>query len=127
MAKLRSFRQLDVWQLAMTLCERVYDVSAKLPNQEFDLRRQLRKAAVSIPANVAEGYRRRTRAAYINHVSIASGSPGELDTQLELAVRLKWLPAEAAAPVAELISRVGSMLWRLEEALNEGRVMDDRQ
>ena len=127
MVKLASFRELEVWQLSMILCERVYELSAQLPNHEFDLRRQLRRASVSIPANIAEGYRRRTRAAYINHISIASGSQGELDTELELAVRLKLLPADAAAPVAELVNRVGGMLWRLEEALCRGQAIRDRQ
>jgi four helix bundle protein len=121
MSKLSSFRQLEVWQLGMTLCERVYAVSAMLPNSEFDLRRQLRKASVSIPSNIAEGYKRRTRPAYINHVSIAAGSQGELDTELELAVRLKLLPPEACAEAIDLTDRVGRMLWRLEESLAERR------
>jgi four helix bundle protein len=117
MVKLSSFRQLEVWQLGMTLCERVYAVSAMLPASEFDLRRQLRKASVSIPSNVAEGYKRRTRPSYINHISIAAGSQGELDTELELAVRLKLLPPEVCAPAIELTDRVGQMLWRLEQSL----------
>src|SRR5262245_4130918 len=98
MTKLTSFRQLEVWQLGMTLCERVYAVTAMLPRSEFDLRRQLRKASTSIPSNLAEGYKRRSRPTYINHVSIASGSQGELDTELELALRLNLLPPEACAP-----------------------------
>ena len=121
MAKLSSFRQLEVWQLGMTLCERVYAVSALLPNSEFDLRRQLRKASVAIPSNVAEGYKRRTRPSYINHVSIASGSQGELDTELELAVRLKLLSAESCSEAIALTDRVGGMLWRLEESLRASR------
>ena len=91
-----------------------------MPNHEFDLRRQMRKAAISIPSNVAEGHKRRS-GAYINHVSIASGSQGELDTQLELAVRLKLLPAAASAPVIQLTDRVGGMLWRLDESLREAQ------
>jgi len=121
MSKVTSFRELEVWQLSMTLCERVYEVSAMLPNTEFDLRRQMRRASASIPANVAEGYKRRTRPMYINHVSIACGSQGELDTQLELAVRLKLLPAATCDPLIQLTDRVGAMLWRLEQSLRESQ------
>ena len=121
MPKLTSFRQLEVWQLAMTLCESLYDVSSQLPRSEFDLRRQMRSATISIPANVAEGYKRRTRPAYINHISIAAGSQGELDTYLELAVRLNLLTESACAPVIQLTDRVGGMLWRLEEPLRQAQ------
>ena len=124
MPKLTSFRQLEVWQLAMTLCENLYEVSSKLPRSEFDLRRQMRSASISIPANVAEGYKRRTRPAYINHISIAAGSQGELDTHLELAVRLKLLIESACAPVIHLTDRVGGMLWRLEESLRQAQEED---
>jgi four helix bundle protein len=58
MPKLESFRQLEVWRVSMTLCVRGYEVSAVLPRSEFDLRRQMRRAAMSIAANIAEGCKR---------------------------------------------------------------------
>lgn len=70
-----SFRDLEVWQLAMDLVDLVIADTRKMPRVESDLRRQIRRAAISIPSNIAEGWRRkRRRGAYQNHVSIAMGS-----------------------------------------------------
>ena len=86
MKQIESFRDLEVWQRSMDLADLVYLEIRRIPREEFDLRRQIRKAAVSIPANVAEGYRRKRQQAYQNHVSIALGSQGELETELEMVV-----------------------------------------
>jgi four helix bundle protein len=90
--KPRSFRDLEVWQRGMDLVDLTIRATAKLPRQEFEHRSQMRRAATSIPFNVAEGYRRKKeRAAYQNHVSIAMGSQGELETGMEIAFRNAWL------------------------------------
>jgi len=119
MGSTTSFRDLEVWQLSMQLVEDVYRVTRLMPREEFDLRRQLRRAAVSIPANVAEGWRRRSRLAYRNHVSIALGSQAELETELEIASRIDALPAQAYLDVASLARSVGRMLTRLHQRLSE--------
>jgi four helix bundle protein len=122
MMQITSFRELEVWQLAMQLVIDVYALSAQLPRDEFDLRRQIRRAAISIPSNVAEGWRRKSRPAYRNHVSIALGSTAELETELELTVRLGFLTNDAAQSCSTTLERVGvvgqietpaSTRWRL--------------
>jgi four helix bundle protein len=74
-----SYRDLDVWALSMDGVDEVLRRVKAMPRDEFDLRRQIKRAAISIPANVAEGWcRKDRRQAYQNHISIAMGSGGEL-------------------------------------------------
>jgi four helix bundle protein len=89
-----SFKDLDVWKLSMDLVDLVFAATSQMPPSEFDLRRQIRRTVVSIPANISEGYRRkRRRPAYQNHISIAMGSQGELETEIELRTETRcWKP-----------------------------------
>jgi four helix bundle protein len=112
-----SFRDLDVWKRSMDLVDLVITETRRMPRAEFDLRRQMRKAAISIPSNVAEGYRRKRQLAYQNHVSIALGSHGELETELEVAFRNEFLSRERCKDLTNLCERVGAMLYRLHESL----------
>jgi four helix bundle protein len=85
---LKSYRDLEVWQKAMDLVEEVYRIAERFPSQEkYGLTGQLQRAAVSIPANIAEGYGRMHRKEYLQHLSIAKGSLAEVETHLALAVR----------------------------------------
>ena len=119
MAKILSYRDLDVWALAMDLADSVIADLKAMPRIEFDLKRQIQRAAISIPSNVAEGWRRKKkRLAYQNHVSIAMGSQGELDTELEIAFRNGFLQREKCARTLELCGRVGLMLNRLHDSLD---------
>ena len=103
----------------MDLVDLIILSSKKLPRTEFDLKRQMCRAAVSIPANIAEGYRRKgRRGAYQNHVSIAMGSQGELETELEIAFRNSWLDRTECSDAVELCNRVGAMLNRLLDSLD---------
>src|SRR5687767_4368955 len=87
-----SHRDLETWQQSMTLVEECYRVTTSFPNSElYGLTSQLRRAACSIPSNVAEGHCRRSTKVYANHVSITLGSHGELETCLEIALRLGFL------------------------------------
>ena len=114
MATITSYRELLVWQKAMTLAERCYSLTEGFPKEErYGLSTQIRRSAVSIPSNLAEGHNRRSRNAFANHVSIALGSQAELETQLLLSVRLGLASESAAIPVAELASEVGRMLHGL--------------
>jgi four helix bundle protein len=88
----RAHRDLRVWVEAITLVEEIYALSAKFPRQEqFGLTGQMRRAAISIPSNIAEGAARKGRKELLNFLSIANGSLSELDTQLEIAVRLHYI------------------------------------
>jgi four helix bundle protein len=114
-----SFRDLEVWQLAMDLVDLVIADTRKMPRVEFDLRRQICRAAISIPSNIAEGWRRkRRRGAYQNHVSIAMGSEGELETELEVCFRNGFLGREASRKTMSLLARVSKMLNRLHDSLD---------
>ncbi len=102
----------------MDLVDQVIAASKELPRTEFDLRRQFFRAATSIPSNIAEGYRRRNRrGAYQNHVSIALGSPGELDTQIEIARRNSFISGSTSDQLLATSDRVGAMLYRLHDSL----------
>jgi four helix bundle protein len=115
-----AYKQLDTWQQAMTLVERCYEVTGTFPRSEmYGLTNQIRRAAVSIPSNVAEGFCRRKTKAYANHVSIALGSHGELETCLELAVRLGFLSREQLSPLEQMTISVGSLLSGLHRSLEE--------
>src|SRR5258706_15486177 len=96
MARVRTYRDLEVWQVGMTLVEKIYAATKSLPPDErFGLTSELRRAAVSIPSNVAEGSCRRTTPAFVNHVSIALGSHAEIETCVEVAFRLRYLSKSA--------------------------------
>ena len=119
MDKILSFRDLEVWALAMDLVDSVIADLKHMPRIEFDLKRQMQRAAISIPSNVAEGWRRKKRRlAYQNHVSIAMGSQGELDTEFEIAFRNGFLAREKCAKSLELCGRVGQILNRLHDSLD---------
>src|SRR4051812_24090611 len=94
MAVVKTYRELKVWQAGMDLVEVVYAVTRTFPRDElFGLTAQARRAAISVPLNIAEGACRRTTGAFLNHVSIALGSHAELETCLEIAMRLKYMPS----------------------------------
>jgi four helix bundle protein len=115
-----AYKQLDTWQQAMTLVERCYEVTSAFPRSEmYGLTNQIRRAAVSIPSNVAEGFCRRKTKAYANHVSIALGSHGELETCLELAARLGFLSHEKLGLLEQMTTSVGSLLSGLHRSLED--------
>ena len=106
-----SFRDLEVWRESMTLVEEIYTVSKGFPSEErFGLTSQLRRAAVSIPSNIGEGARRKRRKAFLHHLDIALGSQGEVDVQLELAMRLAFCTSEKRDSIQQRVDRVGRML-----------------
>ncbi|HYE88458.1 MAG TPA: four helix bundle protein [Vicinamibacterales bacterium] len=113
-----SHRDLDAWSVSMDLTDQVLRSVKRLPRDEFELRSQMKRAAISIPSNVAEGWcRKHRRQAYQNHVSIAMGSRGELDTQLEICYRNDLLRREDCQDINRLLERVRSLLNRLHDSL----------
>ena len=112
-----SFRDLIAWQKAMNLADLVYDITETFPPRErFGLAFEMRKSAVSIPSNIAEGHRRKT-AGYIHHLVIALGSHGELDTQCELATRRLFITASDQIKVEGLLEEVGKLTHGLLRSL----------
>lgn len=95
----------------MELVEEIYRLTRRLPSEEqFGLTSQMRRSAASIPMNIAEGYGRRHRGEYLHSLSIARGEAFELDTQLEIAVRLKMLTEQETAAAQGLCLEVRKML-----------------
>ena len=114
---IQSFRDLLVWQKGMDLAVVIYKSSEKFPRSEqFGLTSQVRRAAVSIPSNVAEG-KAIGGQNYPRHVKIALGSEAELQTQLELAKRLNMLSEREANELLEQTSELGRMLTALLSSL----------
>lgn len=114
----QSYRDLIVWQKSMDLVVQVYQVSKLFPKDElFGLTSQIRRAAISVPSNIAEGYGRLHRKEYLNHLSIARGSLLEAETQLQIAVRLEYLTREQAMPAWSIMQEVGRMLRALIDSL----------
>ena len=114
---IKSYRELEVWQLAMSLAEDVYGTLKALPNDErFALTSQLRRAVVSIPSNIAEGFGRDTTRDFLHFVAMARGSLYEVMTQMELAVRLAYVPEQTG--FREKAERVGMMLNALSTRLH---------
>ncbi|WP_333590736.1 four helix bundle protein [Brevundimonas sp.] len=111
---MQSYRDLIVWQRSMGLAEAVYRLSKAFPTDErFGLTSQARRAAVSIPANIAEGYGRGTRPAYMSFVRIAQGSLKELETHLLLAERIGYCAAADIEVALTEADEIGRMLRAL--------------
>jgi four helix bundle protein len=107
----RSYRDLEVWQLAMDLTDLVYVASLEFAHpHRLELGGQMREASVSVPSNIAEGYRQRSRKAYIRYLNISAGSLAELETQVEVASRRRIARSEDSVQMASLCDRVGRML-----------------
>ena len=110
-AKVTSYRDLVVWARAMDLVVVCYKLSKQIPQSEiYGLTSQIRRAAVSIPANIAEGHGRKTLGEYIQHLSIANGSLKELETHLLIASRLHYVRDDEIVPTLEGCSEIGRML-----------------
>ena len=107
----RSFRNLVVWQKGMELAEEVYAIVRDLPKYEtYGLGDQMRRAAVSVPSNIAEGCGRGTDKDWVHFLGQALGSLFELETQLELSVRLGHLPPGKTEAAVALAQEAGKML-----------------
>jgi four helix bundle protein len=113
----KSFRDLDVWRLGLDLAEAVYQCTSSFPKHElFGLTAQMRRAAVSIPSNIAEGRARSSTKELLQFLAIARGSLAELETQFELAIRLGYADS-TVHPVVTLSEKVGTKLTCLQKSL----------
>jgi len=102
----------------MELVETVYLLSAASPFEEnYGLRSQIRRAVVSVPSSIAEGQSRASTKEFLNHLSMAQASLAEVETQVEISVRLKYLSVEKVTAAAAAIQRLGKQLHALRNAL----------
>jgi four helix bundle protein len=113
-----DYKDLDVWQVAMDLAIEVYKLAARLPRDErYGLSSQLRKAAVSVPSNIAEGNGRSSTGEYLQFLGFSNGSLKEIETQAILTERLQLLPPGSNATVLALCVRTAMMLTALKRSL----------
>jgi four helix bundle protein len=112
MGKVLSYRDLDAWKIGMIVVEQTYALSRLLPADErYGLCAQMRRSSVSIPSNVAEGQSRGTARNCLNFIRMALGSSAELDTQLEVARRLRFVSHDTTRDLQSSIDRVRQLLY----------------
>lgn len=115
---LKSYKDLKVWEKSYTLCLHIFRITAKFPKEErYGLTSQIRRSAVSIPSNIAEGYGRKTTVDYIRMLYISYGSICELETQIYLAGDLNLIPSEDLEPLKQAIAEIERMLKKLIKSL----------
>ena len=106
-----GYEKLDIWKEGMELVEAVYRLSKSFPPSEpFGLTAQLRRSAISIPSNIAEGSGRGSKPAFVNFARISQGSLFEVRTQLEIAVRIGFVTEEEVAPIMERAVKLSRMI-----------------
>ena len=116
----QAFRDLNVWQRAMQLTVAIYRLTQGFPREEiYGLSSQIRRAAVSIPSNIAEGQGRLSMGEFKQFLSVARGSNQELQTQLEIARALKFGDSTLIDEAENLSHEVGKMIYALLESLHE--------
>jgi four helix bundle protein len=117
-SKITQFRDLRVWQGGIDVVEAIYRASARFPKSEvFGLSAQLRRAAVSVPSNIAEGHARSSTKDYLHHISIGLGSLAEVETQLEIAFRLGYIATADLGAILDQTAALGKQLHALRDAL----------
>ena len=118
--KVKSYKDLIVWQKSMDLVIEIYKLVKKLPKEEtYSLSDQMRRAVVSIPSNIAEGYTRKSTNEYLNFLSIANGSRTELETQLLICERINYLSEADTEKAFVLIDEIGAIIYHIMTKLRK--------
>lgn len=114
------YKELKVWHKAMELADIAYDITQSFPSDEkFGLSSQIRRSAVSVPSNIAEGHARNGTKEYVQFLAIAKGSLAELQTQIYIAERRKYVSENAVASAIALSEEVSKMLVAIQRTLKE--------
>jgi four helix bundle protein len=122
-----SYRELQVWQKSMDLCEACYLITKALPKEElYGLVSQIRRAAVSIPSNIAEGFGRDQSGSFVQFLRISQGSLKELETQLLLCQRVGLLQEDKIGAILSLADEVGGMLRALIRSQQSTKVLSTK-
>ncbi|MFH1395285.1 MAG: four helix bundle protein [Candidatus Omnitrophota bacterium] len=118
MVKIESFKQLKIWQKGIEVVKTIYALTKRFPKEElYCLTSQMRRAAVSIPSNVAEGFKRFHNKEYIQFLHIALGSCAELETQLIVSKELGYINGVELADVSEKLDHISKMITSLKRNL----------
>jgi four helix bundle protein len=123
MATFKSFTEIEAWQKARELTQEVYQASNRDPfNRDFGLRDQIRRAAVSVPSNIAEGFERNGTAEFVQFLAVAKGSVGEVITQLYVASDQGYLPHNELDRLVALATETGRRIGALMKYLRASGV-----
>ena len=118
----KSYRDLIVWKKSVELVQDVYELTTVFTsNERFGLTSQMRRCAISIPSNIAEGWGRKRTGSYVQFLGIASGSLAELTTQLEIAFRLNYCSLERKNMLENKMNELSKMLFVLIQKLEKNR------
>jgi four helix bundle protein len=116
---IKSYRDLDVWKLSIEFAKDIYNITKNFPKDEtYGLTQQIRRAAVSIPSNIAEGSGRRSTQEFCRFTNISSGSLCEVETQILLASELQYVTSEQSELLFKKADRISKMLYALYKSLN---------
>ena len=116
---MNNYKELKIWQKSVDLAVSIYDVTKNFPREElYGLTSQLRRCAVSIPSNIAEGAGRNTKKDFNNFLGISNGSSCELETQLIIAHRINFIDISVLESVQQEIVEIQKMNWSLKKSLN---------
>ena len=116
--KIRSFRDLIVWQKSIDFSVNIYEVTKEFPREErYGLTSQIQRAAVSIPSNIAEGQARNTQGTFRNHLNIALGSAAEVETQLTIALKIGYLKKPMHKKLLADLTEITRMIYGLLRSL----------
>ncbi len=125
--KVNSFEDLLCWQKAMELCKLVYRLTSKATfNKDLELKSQMRRAAVSVPSNIAEGFERGTTKERIYYLYIAKGSTGELRTQMRIAFSLSYLDKSEHDGATQLSRETAKLIFGYIEYLKKTSISGDK-
>ncbi|HUT28870.1 MAG TPA: four helix bundle protein [Sedimentisphaerales bacterium] len=117
---IKGYQDLEVWQKAMDLVVVCYQATKGFPKSEvYGLASQLQRAAVSVPANIAEGRERKSSREFVQHLSIAYSSLAELETHIQIAQRLDYISADKTSSLLETTAEVGRMLNGLRKSIRK--------
>ncbi len=118
---MRDYKELIVWQKSRTLVKNIYDRTKIFPKEEqYGLTNQIRRAVVSVPSNIAEGYNRQSDKEFVRFLSIAKGSAAEVETQIILAQDLEYISAEERdiflLQISEILHMLGALIAKQKRA-----------
>jgi four helix bundle protein len=122
-SKIKSYQDLEVWQKAMDLVVMCYQMTTNFPKTEiYGLSSQLQRAAVSVPANIAEGRQRQHSKEFLQHLSIAYGSLAELETHIQIAGRLNYIYENQINKMLGITAEIGKMLNGLRKSIEKKKL-----
>lgn len=117
--KIKSFKDLKVWQKGIELVSEIYKITKGFPEEErYGLTSQLKRASISVPSNIAEGFRRNSVKGHKQFLNIALGSCAELETQIIIAKELGYINSISSTPLMDLIDHICGMLVNLDKRIN---------